>query len=567
VGVFLILNTFSVLVAQRTGELALLRSLGAGRRQVIGSVLLEAVVIGIIASTLGLGAGYGIAALLKSVLFGDALPDAGLSVPLAAVVASYTVGILVTVLAAIIPAVRASRVAPIAAMREASNSTRPMTRLVVAGGLLFAVGAAGVGTALAGHLGDNTWLVLLGGVLLSFVGVAMLTPAVARPVVSLIGRVFSWSLPGKLGRRNSARNPRRTAITAATLMIGLALVTGVSVMAASLKSSIDKLVTRDVGADLIISGQGGGRGMPTYDPAVIDKTRQVPGVAAAVALYTDAVNDPAGKPIFVQGTDLPALTSIFNLKTDSGELRALRHGEMVVDDQFARKRSLAVGSTMTLKTARAGETFTVVGVYKATQVIEQPVISVADATAMFRNPMPAMGFVKLAAGADLGAVKSQVDVLLKDSPEVSVVSQRDFVDQQAGQVDQFVTMLYVLLALAIIIAVLGIVNTLALSVLERTRELGLLRAVGLGRWASMRMITVESVVISVFGALLGLGVGVGLGAAVVRALKKQGFEVLTLPWARMGVFLALAVVVGLVAAILPAIRAARVNVLRAISYE
>ncbi|MEV6521931.1 FtsX-like permease family protein [Longispora sp. NPDC051575] len=565
VGIFLILNTFSILVAQRTRELALLRSLGAGRGQVIRSVLVEALVVGIVASTLGLFAGYGVAVLLKQLLF-SSLKDATLGFTTSAVVASYLVGVLVTLVAAVVPALRASRVAPIAALRDAATADKSLVKVTVTGAVLGALGVGGVGWALFGSLkGSSIWLVLLGGVLLSFIGVALLTPSIARPTVGVIGRLFSWSLPGKLGRRNSARNPRRTANTAAALMIGLALITGVSVLAASINSSMSKVFTQDLRADLVIDRDSGDA---TYDPSVIDKTRQMAGVAGAVGLYGDATTDVTGKAVYLSGTDVAAAKDIFNLKVKSGELRDLRHNEVVLGEEFATKRGLGTGSSLKLKTSRGGEqTFVVVGVYAKQQLLNEPLVSVADAQEYFHTPAPMIGAVKLKPGADAAGVKRQIEALLVDSPEISVASQADFIKQQTGQVDTLLNMLYALLALAVIIAILGIVNTLALSVLERTRELGMLRAVGMSRWSAMRMITVESVVISVFGALLGLAVGTGLGVAVVRALKDQGFDVLTVPWTRMLVFLGLAVVVGLFAAILPAIRAARVNVLQAISYE
>ncbi|GIG56298.1 ABC transporter [Longispora fulva] len=565
VGIFLILNTFSILVAQRTRELALLRSLGAGRGQVIRSVLVEALVVGVVASTLGLFAGYGVALLLKQMLF-SSLADATLGFTGSAVAASYLVGVLVTLVAAVVPALRASRVAPIAALRDAATADKSLVKVTLVGGILGAVGAGGVGWALFGSLkGNAIWGVLLTGVLLTFIGVALLTPSVARPTVGVIGRLFSWSLPGKLGRRNSARNPRRTANTAAALMIGLALITGVSVLAASIQASMSKVFTRDLRADLVIDRDSGDA---SYDASVIDKTRRMPGVAAAVGLYGDVTTDVTGKTVYVTGTDLAVAKDLFNLKVESGELRDLRHNEVVVGEEFAAKRGLGTGSSLRLRTSRAGEqTFVVVGVYAKQELLSEPLMSVADAEEYFQVPSPALGAVRLAPGADAVGIRKQIEALLVDSPEVNVASQADFIKQQTGQVDTLLNMLYALLALAVLIAILGIVNTLALSVLERTRELGMLRAVGMSRWSAMRMITVESVVISVFGALLGLAVGTGLGVAVVRALKGQGFDVLSVPWTRMLLFLGLSVVVGLFAAILPAIRAARVNVLQAISYE
>ncbi len=572
VGIFLILNTFSIIVAQRTRELALFRAMGASGRQVINSVLIEAVIIGFIASTLGFLTGLGIAALLKKLFESQSdatLPGSGLVIPASAVIASYVVGIVVTLIAALLPALRASRIPPIAAMREAANTQKPLTKMTVGGLVITMFGAAGVFLALSGKVDDNIWAFLLTGVVLVFIGVAMLTPIISQPTISIIGRVFSWSLAGKLGRRNSARNPRRTAITAATLMVGLALVTGVSVLAASINASVSKLVKTDTNAQLIIQGDNGGFGgiAPAFDPDVITKTRQIPGVDSAVGLYTDRAKYN-GKTTSLNAAEISPMKKIFELKSDSGQFRDPKSGEVLIDSGTAKNNHLSVGDTMRITTNKGGEqAFAVIGVFKKSKLMSGTFISIADAQRDFSNPKPMAGFVALGKGADVGSVQHRIDHLLAKNPEVSVLNQKEFLDQQTKQIDSVVTMLYILLGLALVIAILGIVNTLVLSILERTRELGLLRAVGLGRRQTMTMVTIESIVISVFGALLGMVVGCALGAAIVQALKDQGFEVLSLPWGRMVAFLILAVVVGLVAAVIPAIRAARVNVLRAIAYE
>jgi putative ABC transport system permease protein len=572
VGAFLILNTFSILVAQRTRELALLRALGAGRGQVLRSVLVEAVVVGLLAATLGLVAGLGVAVGLRAVMeaqSGLRFPDARLTLPAAAVAASYLVGVLVTVVAALLPALRASRVAPMAALREAATPDRPLTALTVAGTIPTLLGVVAVGAALFGDLGDGTLPALLGGVLLAFVGVAMLTPAIARPAVALLGRVLAWSTPGKLVRRNAARNPRRTAVTAAALMVGIALVTGVSVLASSLQASLQAVVGQSLTAELIIAGDDvGGSAAATYDPAVIDQAKRLPGVAQAVAVHTD-VAQLGSDPTDVAAGDLPAMAAIFGLKATAGQLRTLQPGELVVDDQFATEHDLAVGSTLQLATQRGGpQPYRVVGVFQQSRLVPGPLLlSVQDATARFRSSQANFGYLRLQPGTDAGAIQRQVTALLADNPEVGVRSQADFLAQLTSQVDTAVVMLYVLLGLSILIAVLGIINTLALSILERTRELGLLRAVGMPRSQLTQMVAVESVVIATFGALLGVLVGAALGTAVVRAVPDEFISILSLPWGSMTGFLALAVLVGLAAAIIPAVRAARTNVLRAIAYE
>ena len=572
VGVFLILNTSSILVAQRTRELALLRALGASRGQVLRSVLAEAVLVGLLAATIGLVAGLGVAVLLRAVMeaqSGLSFPDAALTLPGSAVVASYLVGVLITVVAALLPALRASRVPPMAALREAATPDKPLTALTVTGAAPTLLGIVAIGAALFGDLGDAILPTLLGGVLLTFVGVAMLTPAISRPAVAVLGRALAWSMPGRLGRHNSARNPRRTAITAAALMVGIALVTGVSVLASSLQASLQGVVRQSLAAELIISGDDvGGPSAATYDPRVIDQVKQLPGVTQAVAVHADAAQ-LGSDPTDVAAGDVPAMATILGLKATAGQLRTLQPGELVVDDEFANGRGLSVGGTVQLTTQRGGpKPYTVVGVFRRSRLVPGPVLlSVQDATSGFRSPQANFGYVRLRQGADAPAVQQRVAALLADNPEVGVRSQADFLAQLTSQVDTAVVMLYVLLGLSILIAVLGIINTLALSILERTRELGLLRAVGMPRSQLTQMVAVESVVIATFGALLGVLVGSALGTAVVRAVPDEFIAVLSLPWRSMAVFLGLAVLVGLAAAILPAVRAARTDVLRAIAYE
>ncbi len=396
---------------------------------------------------------------------------------------------------------------------------------------------------------------------------ALLTPLVVRPVVSAVGALFSWSVPGRLGRLNSGRNPRRTAITAAALMVGLALITGVNVILSSATASFNHIANDQTRVDLFISGDQTSDLPPTFDRTVMTKARQVSGVreAASETLDDALIN---GDSNFVSSVDdLPAMADLFLLKPVEGTLGPLAPGQAVVDDKVSKAKGLHPGSTVTMEFVNGGpHTVTIVGVYTASQVLSSWLVS-ADAAQWMRSPQPAYGYLRLADGVAAAPVLSQVGTLLADSPEVNVADRTDFIKQQTSQFDSLLTMIQILLGLAILIAVLGIVNTLALSVLERTRELGLLRAVGLRRGQLMRMITVESVVISVFGALLGLAVGVGLGAAVVRALHGQGFSNLSLPWLQLVTYLLLAAVVGVVAAVLPAIRAARTNVLSAIAYE
>jgi putative ABC transport system permease protein len=565
VGIFLILNTFSMLVAQRTRELALMRAMGASRGQVIGSVMLEATVIGLIASVLGLAAGIGVGALLAKLFSGGLQLVVG--IPPAAVISAFVVGLGVTLIAALAPALRASRIPPVAAMRDAATPDKPLTVITSIGGGIFAAGAALTGVGLAGKGGGATlWLLLL-GVVLSFIGVALLTPIISRPVVSVLGRVFSWSVPGQLGRRNSARNPRRTAITAAALMVSIALVTGVSTIIASARSSIDEAVQKTVQADLVISGQQTGPIPPTFDASVLTKARALPGVAKVAGFY-QAAGEVDGEQTYLGAVDdLASVRQIMGLQATSGSLDSQTDRQVVVDERTAKDHKLSTGDTITIQLPRGtASRYTISGIYKRSDTMNGYLLP-QSATKDFLPPSPSLALIQLRDGAQLSTVKADLDQLVRDSPEVSVQDRSEYVKQSTQIFDFILAMIQILLALAILIAILGIINTLALSVIERTRELGLLRAIGLGRSQTMRMIMVESVVITVFGAVLGIVVGIGLGAAVVQALKKQGFTTLALPWTQMVTYLALSAIIGVIAAILPAIRAARLNVLAAISYE
>lgn len=569
VGIFLILNTFSIIIAQRTRELALLRAIGGSRGQVIGSVLVEAVVVGLLAAVLGLGAGIGVGALLAFLFgqFSGGLDLTPVAVPPTAVISAFGVGLLVTVVAAVLPAVRAARIPPVAAMQDVATPDRPLTRITVAGAVVGAAGGTLLALGLSGNAGDNTLWTILGGVLVSFIGVALLTPLVSRPVVGLLGRIFSWSVPGKLGRLNSGRNPRRTAITAAALMVGIALVTGVTVILNSARSSLTALAEDTIQAELVISGVQTGPRPPTFDPAVLDRAAEIPGVRLVAGVYADMAMIDGDRTYVTATSDVAALREIYQATATAGSIDSLGPNQLLIDSKRAAERGLTVGSTVPVQFNRGEQaTYTVTGIYAESDLFGGFVVS-AEAAKDFAIPNPVQAYLKLEPGAPVDRVLPQVEALLADSPEVSVADRATFIDQRFSAFDQLLNMIQVLLALAILIAVLGIVNTLALSVLERTRELGLLRAIGLSRAKAMWMVTVESVVISVFGALLGVAVGTGLGSAVVRALREEGITHLALPWDRMAVFLGLAAVVGVAAAVVPAIRAARLNVLAAIAHE
>ncbi len=587
VGIFLILNTFSILVAQRTGELALMAALGARRRQIVGAVLVEATLVGSVASVAGIGAGLGVSVLLKSVMeanSGAQLP-VGLIVPAGDLVLAFVLGVGVTLVAALLPAVRASRIPPVAAMRASAAEQRSLRRITVLGSVPAVLGAAAVVASVLGDLGGYRWAALGGGIVVALLGLALLTPVASRALLPVVGRLLSWSMPGKLGRRNAERNPRRTAITVATLVVTLGLVGGVGVVAESLRADVTTRVGSDLAADFVISGDGvsgkaGGQGggpptaadgriMPTFQPSVIERARSLPGVAQATAQYVDTarIDGAGGTP----GTSpanagsLDELAGVLGLERAAGRLGDLRPGEVVVDTRTLADRGLTVGGTVRLATQRGGwHSYRIVGSYRPNFLLSGPVLSPRDAATQFVSTLPAMGYVTLAPGADVAATKKAIADLLADNPEVSVQDQTQAADAASSQVDVAELMLYVLLGLSVVIGILGIINTMALSILERTRELGLLRAVGMRRSHMVHMVVAESLVMAVFGGLLGLLFGGLAGAAVVAV---AGLAELAVPWTSMAVFLALAVVAGLVAALAPSARAAKVDVLSAIAYE
>ncbi|MDY7084685.1 MAG: ABC transporter permease, partial [Actinomycetota bacterium] len=364
VGTFLILNTFSIIVAQRTRELALMRALGAGRRQVISSVLVEALTIGLVAAVLGLAAGVGVGWLLVT-LFGsmsDGLEPAAVAVPMAAVVSSLIIGVVVTVVAAVLPAIRASRISPIAAMQDVATPDRPLTRVTVTGAVIGAAGAAMLGAGLYGA--DSLWLIL-GGVLVTFIGVALLTPLISKPVVAGLGRLFSWSVPGRLGRLNSGRNPRRTAITAAALMVGIALVTGVTVVIGSAKQSLAAQAETTMKAEIVIGGDQNGPRPPVFDQAVLAETAKIPGVRAVAGVWNEQVLID-GEREYVTATDnLATLAEAYGAPA----LPALKNDQIAVGTDQATERGWAVGTAVRVQMPRGEEhRYTIAATYDEDRV-------------------------------------------------------------------------------------------------------------------------------------------------------------------------------------------------------
>jgi putative ABC transport system permease protein len=579
VGSFLIFNTFNIIVAQRARELALMRAMGASWKQIIGSVLVEAVLVGVVGSTLGLLVGIGLGQAgsyaLTAGLLGVDLPGSGLTVGATPIVLGYTVGILVTVISAFVPAIKASTVPPLAAMREVIRPDKPLKMLSIVGAAIAVPGVGLLAFGLAGA-GGLTLPAVLVGVGLIFLGVALLSPLLTRPLAGLIGRAVGWGVSGKLGVRNALRNPRRTAVTAAALMIGVTLVSAATVLSSSFKTSIDRDVRATVGADVIIQtnqAQGPPTGETGFTSAAMDEVRALEGVDRALAWYITIDATIAGTRSQTIGLaavdDMGLARDMFGMERADGRLGSLRDGEFVVDENTAESRGWKVGDTVPIKLTKGGEKpYQLVGTFASTPILSGTLMLPKSAVADFAGPLANQGYVDVADGADATAVAEQVEQIMADFPLVTVGDLSSLLDQFNTIINIALAVVGVLLLTAILIAVLGIINTLLLSVYERTRELGMLRAVGLGRGGVVRMIGTESVIMAVFGCVLGIVLGVGLGVALAAALINQDFlSVIDIPWGYLTGFVVFAIGAGLFAGIIPAWRAARLNVLAAIAYE
>lgn len=571
VGIFLILNTFSMVVAGRTRELGLLRALGAERRQVLRSVLLEALLLGVAGSTVGLAVGIGLAALLKSLVGQAGVDLSGTPLVMSAPVpiAAYAVGVIVTVLAAWLPARRGARVAPMAALREAAApAAPPLGRRTLLGVPLLVVGVGALAGAAVLNGDLVTAAVLLGaGVVTTLLAVVVLGPVIARAVVYGLGVAFPlvFGAIGKLSQRNAIRNPRRTGATAAALMIGLSMVSAAAVLAASLNTSITREVDSTFGADFVVSAGGA----QPISPEVTAKVRAVPG-AQAVTRQRYALAHLNDFQVALAGVDTATIDQAVKTQYVAGSTADLARGGLLVDQTTAATSNLHVGSPVPLTFLGGGTATLIVAAISKTPAgggKDGGTFQVSlDTLARYAPAAPDVTlYVNTAAGADKTAVGAALDHTLAGYPQIRVQNQTDYRNQVTGQVTTIVTLLYGLLALAILIAILGVINTLTLSVIERTREIGLLRAVGTTRRQVRRLIRLESVLIAIHGALLGVALGLAWGIAGQKALASQGITALTVPWTTILTVLAGAVVIGLGAAILPALRAARMNTLTAIT--
>jgi len=567
VGAFIIFNTFSIIVAQRTRELALFRALGASGRQVMTTVLVEALVVGLVSSLLGIVLGIGIAILLKGLLnaIGVEIPSAGTVILARTIIVSVIVGTVVTVVAAVVPARRAARVAPIEALREAQDRPGRSLRFRLISGVV--VLALGVIPLLYGLFGTPTnALSLVGiGVALTFLGVAMLTPLFARPVAGVIGApIRRTGVPGKLGGENAKRNPRRTAATASALMIGLGLVVFVAVFGASAKASTTAILDRTLKADFILTS-------PTFSgfsTAAAEDLRGVDGVQTVSQVRQGEVHINDGTS-FVSGIDPATISEVSDLGVNGGSLDDLQGTNAIaVYDKTANDNGWSLGDTIPVEFPATGSVdMKVVALYDENGLIGDYAVSLDTFDANVAQRLDLFVLVKAEPGADVTAVRSDIETALKPYPNIEVQDQAQFRDKYATFLNQILNLVTALLLFAVIIALFGVMNTLYLSIYERTRELGLLRAVGLTRRQTRSMVRWEAVIISVMGALLGVVIGIAFGWALQQALEPEGFTELGIPGGQLIFYVVFAALLGVFFAIFPARRAAKLNVLEAISYE
>ncbi|OEJ51909.1 ABC transporter permease [Streptomyces agglomeratus] len=567
VGVFLISNTFTMLVAQRTKELALMRAVGASRRQVKRSVLLEAMVVGAIASVVGFALGLGLATGLRSAMsmFGAKMPAGPLIVSPTAIAAAFAVGVLVTMLAAWLPARRAAKIPPVAAMSSvhAVATTKSLVVRNSIGGFITLLGAAGI---LAGAAAGKDGRMLIGaGAFFALIGIIVLIPLLSRPVIALVRPLISklFGVSGTLAGQNAVRNPRRTGATASALAIGLTLVTGLSVLGVTMGRAVDKMTTDNIKADYMFTMAGGG----SLDTSALSALEKAPGVSA-VSPQTAADFDLKGEWAAASGVTPGDIERVINVTPVAGSLDSLAEGAIAVDDKTAKSRGFEVGDSVPVKWAdgKKGK-LTVGATYKGNEFLSPVLIDQKTVTEHQAKPYIREIWVKTDGGASEANEKALVDAL-GQNPAISVMDQQDIRNQFGGMINTMLNIMYGLLGMALLIAVLGVINTLAMSVFERQQEIGMLRAIGLDRRRVKTMIRLEAVVISLFGAVIGVGLGTFLGWAIGQTVRDQvpGYA-LVLPWDRIGVFLLLAAVVGVLAAMWPARSAARLNMLDAIKAE
>jgi putative ABC transport system permease protein len=529
-----------------------------------------AFIVGVLASVVGLGFGLLVATGLKRVFkaVGADLPSTTLEILPRTIVAALLVGVGVTLIASLVPALKATRVRPVAALQEQAVAVPAGTsrRRTIIGTLVTAAGVALLMAGLFANQGNRLLNVASGAVII-FLGVAILSPLIARPLARLLGWPFArWTgEPGKLARENAMRSPRRTASTAAALMIGLALVSLVTIFAASIKASATKILDQAVAADYILTGSSNNQ--QGFSTDVVTRLAQQPEIdsAAGVRFGVFKLN---GKGQQLAGVDPVAYGKTVRTDTISGSLADLAGGGVAVRKDVAKQHGWSVGDTIAMEFPVGGiQHEPIRAIYEDNQLNGGYLLALGDYERHYVDQLDQIALVKAKPGASPDASRASVDRVVKDFPVVQVRDQAEYKQEQSSQINRVLVLFYVLLALAVVIAIIGIINTLALSVLERVRELGLLRAVGMTRGQLRQMIRWEAVIIAMLGAILGLVVGTFFGWTLVRALHSQGITEFALPVGTLVAFVVAAAIAGVLAAVLPGRRAAKVNMLRAITTE
>ncbi len=577
VGGFVIYNTFTITVAQRTRELALLRTLGASRRQVLRSVVLEAGVIGLIASLLGLLGGLLLAPGLRGLLaaIGADLPSTASVVATRTIVVALAVGVVVTVLASLVPALRATKIAPIVALRDGLTAETKVSRKRIVIATLMCLGGGGILAygLFGGASGSGAAATLGGGAVLVFLGVALFSPQLVRPIAWVVGAPLQRiaGVSGRLARENATRNPARTAVTASALMVGVALVAFVTIFAAGLRGSIDRAVDRAFAGDLTVVDQSGFGSTP---PALAEALRTTRGVGAVGAVRFSE-GKVAGKKstTSVSGIDPATISQTYTLKwKDGSDATLARLGSDGILADVGYSDDTKIGDRISMLTP-AGKrvTYTVRGILDEGSDFGLLggglVLPNERLAADFAAKEDSFVFLRFADGASPAATRAAIDRMLETRfPDVETQDREEVKEAQAGQINQLLYLIYALLALSVIVAFFGIVNTLALSIFERTRELGMLRAIGTSRRQVKRIVRLEAVITSLIGALLGLVLGVLFALAISRPLEEEGFR-LTFPFTTLALLVVAAACAGMLASLWPARRAARLDVLRALAYE
>jgi len=565
VGTFIIYNTFSILAAQRSKDTAMLRAIGAGRRQLLRSMLFESMAIGVIAGAVGLVAGIGMSYVLKGLLasVGLEIPSGATVVSTGTIVTSFVVGVLVTVVSALAPAIKASRVKPIAALRDVSidRSAVSIKRTLV--GLL--VTGLGVAAFAAGIVGDSSGAMqLLGlGALTTIMGVFVLGPVIARPIIKVIGWPVArgFGVTGELARENATRSPKRTAATASALMIGVALVGFITILAASTKASVAEGVDKSFRADYVV--ESGAYGEGGFTPALADQLRTLPEVEAVVPTRLASVEVDGGSTM-VQATDAASIDSLYDLQVVTGAMADVGLNQFAVKASVAEEHGWTIGSTVPFTFGRTGAVpMTVAALYDGVSDSEYT-IDLSTYEANVTDQYDKKLFVRTVDSVDAATSKAALDGALGAFPNAELQDQAEFKEGITKDIDRMLNLIYGLLFLAVVIALIGIANTLALSIHERRREIGLLRAVGMTRGQVRGAVRWEAVLIALLGTALGALLAIGGAWGIVQALADQDITTFTIPTVQLTIITLLAGGAGVVAAVGPARRAAKLDVLDAI---